>query len=141
MLAVAVWLYPRWWIEVMLRTRMSILFVQTSQRRLPRTPAVEVVARSMDADRYARYADRWVDFFNGMVIAAVTALLAGTWLAGLILLSVLVASALASAFGRPIAGRSPAAASPARANFGLALALGSTSGRERVGQSVSSSVG
>src|SRR3546814_15528342 len=56
-----------------------------------------------------------------MVIAAVTALLAGTWLAGLILLSVLVASALASAFGRPIAGRSAAAASTARANFGRAL--------------------
>ncbi|NYG60202.1 ABC-type multidrug transport system fused ATPase/permease subunit [Nocardioides daedukensis] len=121
MLADAFWRYPRWWIEVMLRTRMSILFGQTAQRRLPRTPAGEVVARSMDADRYARYADRWVDFFNGMVIAAVTALLAGTWLAGLILLAVLVASALASAFGRPIAGRSAAAASTARASFGRAL--------------------
>src|SRR5690606_39695840 len=43
--------------------------------RLPRTPPGEVVARSMDADRYARYADRWVDFINGLVIAALTAVL------------------------------------------------------------------
>src|SRR3546814_14511470 len=67
MLADAFWRYPRWWIEVMLRTRLSILFGQTSQRRLPRTPAGEVVARSMDADRSARYADRRADFFNGKI--------------------------------------------------------------------------
>ena len=39
-----------------------------------RTPPGEVVARTMDADRLARYADRWVDFVNGLAIAAVTAL-------------------------------------------------------------------
>lgn len=121
MLAVAVWLYPRWWIEVMLRARMAVLYGQTGQRRLPRTPAGEVVARSMDADRYARYGDRWVDFINGLVIALVTALLGGTWLAGAVLLAVMVSSALASTFGRPIAGRSAAAASAARARFGRAL--------------------
>ncbi len=117
----AIWRYPRWWVEVLLRTRMSVLRGQTMQRRLPRTPPGEVVARSMDADRYARYADRWVDFINGLVIAAVTAALAGTWLAGAVLLAVMVFSALASSIGRPIAGRSAAAASQARAWFGRSL--------------------
>lgn len=121
MLADAFWRYPRWWIEILLRTRMAVLRGQTDQRRLPRTPPGEVVARSMDADRYARYADRWVDFVNGIVIAAVTALLAGTALAGAVLMAVLVVSALASALGRPIAGRSAAAASAARARFGRAV--------------------
>jgi ABC-type multidrug transport system fused ATPase/permease subunit len=121
MLANAFWRYPRWWVEVMLRARMAVLYGQTSQRRLARTPPGEVVARSMDADRYARYADRWVDFLNGLVIASVTALLAGTWVAGAVLLAVMVASALASTLGRPIAGRSAAASSAARARFGRAL--------------------
>jgi len=113
--------YPRWWIEVMLRTRMAVLAGQTRAERLPRTPPGEVVARSMDADRYARYADRWVDFINGLVIAALTALLAGTWVAGAVLLTVMVGSALAATLGRPIAGRSAAAASLARARFGRAV--------------------
>ncbi len=121
MLANAFWRYPRWWVEVMLRARMAVLNGQTSQRRLARTPPGEVVARSMDADRYARYADRWVDFVNGLVIAGVTALLAGTWVAGAVLLAVMIASALASTLGRPIAGRSAAASSAARAGFGRAL--------------------
>ena len=121
MLANAFWRYPRWWVEVMLRARMAVLYGQTRQRRLARTPPGEVVARSMDADRYARYADRWVDFVNGLIIAGVTALLAGTWMAGAVLLAVMVASALASTLGRPIAGRSAAASSAARARFGRAL--------------------
>ena len=120
-LAQAFVLYPRWWIEVMLRTRMSVLHAQTDQRRLPRTPPGEVVARTMDADRYSRYADRWVDFVNGLVIAAVTTLLAGTWVAGAVLLTVMITSALASALGRPAAGRSAAAASTARSRFGRSL--------------------
>src|SRR3954452_20815779 len=105
----------------MLRARMAVLNGQTRQRRLARTPPGEVVARSMDADRYARYADRWVDFVNGLIIAGITAVLAGTWLAGAVLLVVMVASALASTVGRPIAGRSAAASSAARARFGRAL--------------------
>jgi ABC-type multidrug transport system fused ATPase/permease subunit len=121
MLAEAFWRYPKWWIEVMLRVRMAVLFGQTRQQRLTRTPAGEVVARTMDADRFARYADRWVDFINGMVVAVVTALLGGTWLAGAILVAVMVSSAVASTIGRPIAGRSAAAASTARARFGRAL--------------------
>ncbi len=120
-LANAFWRYPRWWVEVMLRARMAVLYGQTRQRRLARTPPGEVVARSMDADRFARYADRWVDFVNGLIIAGITALLAGTWLAGAVLLVVMVASALASTLGRPIAGRSAAASSAARAGFGRAL--------------------
>src|SRR5512139_1206821 len=121
MLANAFLRYPRWWVEVMLRARMAVLYGQTSQRRLARTPPGEVVARSMDADRLARYADRWVDFVNGLIIAGITAVLAGTWMAGAVLLVVMVASALASTLGRPIAGRSAAASSAARARFGRAL--------------------
>ncbi|MBM6400160.1 ABC transporter ATP-binding protein [Phycicoccus sonneratiae] len=113
--------YPRWWIEVMLRVRMSVLLGQTRQHRLERTPAGEVVARSMDADRYALYADRWVDFLNGLAIVAVTAALGGSLLAGGVLLVVLVGAALASAVGRPIAGRSAAESSRARARFGRAV--------------------
>ena len=121
MLAEAFWRYPRWWVEVMMRVRMAVLYGQTRQRRLPRTPPGEVVARTMDADRYARYGDRWVDFLNGLVIAVVTAILGGTWLAGAVLLAVMTASALASTLGRPVAGRSAAASSTARAGFGRVL--------------------
>ncbi|WP_231123597.1 ATP-binding cassette domain-containing protein [Nocardioides sambongensis] len=113
--------YPRWWIEVMLRVRMSVLLGQIRTRRLPRTPPGEAVARSMDADRYARYADRWVDVFNGLLIAVLTMIVGGTWLAGGILLVVMLASALASSVGRPIAGRSAARSSAARAGFGRAV--------------------
>ncbi|GMA39159.1 hypothetical protein GCM10025883_12040 [Mobilicoccus caccae] len=58
---------------------------------------------------------------NGLLIAALTAVAAGTWLAGLVLLVVMVAAGLASALGRPVAGRSAAAASAARARFGRTL--------------------
>lgn len=117
----ALGVYPRWWIEVLLRIRMSVMYGQTRQYRLPATPPGEVVARSMDADRFVRYADRWVDFVNGLAIVAVTALISGTWTAGAVLLAVMVVSAAASAIGRPIAGRSAAGSSAARARFGRAL--------------------
>lgn len=120
-LTAAIRRYPRWWIEVMLRVRMSVLIGQTRQHRLEGTPPGEVVARAMDADRYARYADRWVDFLNGLAIAAVTAVLGGSLLAGGVLLGVLVGSALASAVGRPIAGRSATESSAARARFARSL--------------------
>ena len=113
--------YPRWWISVMLRTRSAVLVGQTAQRRLERTPPGEVVARAMDADRLARYADRWVDFVNGLVIVGVTALAAQSLLAGGVLLAVMVTSSLASSFGRRVAGRSAAASSTARARFGRSL--------------------
>jgi ATP-binding cassette subfamily B protein len=113
--------YPHWWVEIRLRVRAAVLAGQTAQRRLVRTPPGEVVARTMDADRLARYTDRWVDFVNGLVVASMTALIAGTWLAGAVLLVVMVTSALASTLGRPVAGRSAAAASTARANFGRSL--------------------
>ncbi|MBD8078266.1 ATP-binding cassette domain-containing protein [Cellulosimicrobium arenosum] len=120
-LARAVYLYPRWWIEVLLRVRMAVMAGQTRQHRLPASPPGEVVARAMDADRFARYADRWVDFVNGLAIAGVTALISGSWLAGAVLLAVMVVSAGASAIGRPIAGRSATRSSAARARFGRAL--------------------
>ncbi len=113
--------YPRWWVSVMMRVRTSVLHGQTVQHRLERTPPGEVVGRAMDADRLARYADRWVDFLNGLVIVTVTAVVAGTWLAGAVLLAVMVSAATASSFGRRIAGRSAAASSAARANFGRSL--------------------
>ncbi|WP_182524403.1 ATP-binding cassette domain-containing protein [Nocardioides dongkuii] len=121
LLASAFLRYPRWWIEVMLRVRMTVLAGQTEQHRLTRTPAGEVVARAMDADRYVRYADRWVDLVNGLVIVAVTAAASVNLLAGGVLLTVMVASALASTAGRPIAGRSATESSAARARFGRSL--------------------
>ncbi|PUB29901.1 ABC-type multidrug transport system fused ATPase/permease subunit [Promicromonospora sp. AC04] len=117
----AMGVYPLWWIEILLRIRMSVMHGQTRQYRLPPTPPGEVVARSMDADRFVQYADRWVDFVNGLAIVVVTALISGTWTAGAVLLAVMVVSALASAIGRPIAGRSAAGSSAARARFGRAL--------------------
>jgi len=121
LLSRAIGLYPRWWIEILLRIRMTVMQGQTRQYRLPPTPPGEVVARAMDADRFVRYADRWVDFVNGLIIVAVTAVISGTWTAGAVLLAVMVFSAAASAIGRPIAGRSATQSSGARAGFGRAL--------------------
>ena len=121
LLAAAIRIYPQWWVSVMLRVRMAVLHGQTQQHRLERTPPGEVVARAMDADRLARYADRWVDFINGVAIVIVAGVIAGSWLAGSVLLAVMVASAVASSFGRSVAGRSAAASSTARAGFGRAL--------------------
>ncbi|MFT4263897.1 MAG: ABC transporter ATP-binding protein [Nocardioides sp.] len=119
--AKAIELFPRWWVEVLLRMRMAVLRGQTRMRRLERTPPGEVVARTMDGDRYARYADRWVDFINAWLIVGATMLVGGSPLAGLVLLAVMVAAALASAIGRPIAGRSATKSSAARARFGRSL--------------------
>ncbi len=122
LLSLAFTVYPRWWVAVMLRVRLAVLRGQTMQQRLPRTPPGEVVARAMDSDRFARYADRWVDFLNGVVVAAVTAIVGGSALAGAMLLLVMALSAIASAAGSPRAGRSAAASSQARARFGRSLA-------------------
>lgn len=121
LLAFAILRYPRWWIEVLLRVRMAVLVGQTAQRRLDRTPPGEVVARALDSDRYARYADRWVDAVNGFAIALITGLAAGTWVAGAVLATIMAVSAGASAVGRGVAGRSAAKASTARATFGRVL--------------------
>lgn len=120
-LSVAFWVYPQWWSAVMLRVRHAVLRGQTMQHRLPRTPPGEVVARAMDADRCARYADRWVDFLNGIAIVAVTMLVGWNVLAGAVLIAVMAVSALASSIGTPLAGRSAAASSTARARFGRSL--------------------
>jgi ATP-binding cassette subfamily B protein len=121
LLSIATRIYPQWWVAVMLRVRLSVLLGQTMQHRLPRTPPGEVVARAMDADRFARYGDRWVDFINGFAIAAVTAAAARSLLAGGVLLAVMGLSAAASSLGSPLAGRSAAASSAARARFGRSL--------------------
>ncbi|MFF1529036.1 ATP-binding cassette domain-containing protein [Cellulomonas sp. NPDC058312] len=114
-------LYPKWWIEVLLRVRMSVLVGQTRQHRLRRTPPGEVVARGLDGDRFVLYADRWVDLVNGLVLVAVTALLSWSLLAGAVLLSVLVVSAACALVGRPVAGRSATRSAAARAGFGRSL--------------------
>ncbi|MGN6301576.1 MAG: ATP-binding cassette domain-containing protein, partial [Angustibacter sp.] len=121
LLAEAIARYPRWWVSVMLRARTAVLLGQTAQRRLERTPPGEVVARAMDADRFARYGDRWVDFVNGLAIVVVTGIAGSSLLAGAVLLGVMVASAAVSALGSPAAGRSAAEASAARARFGRSL--------------------
>ena len=77
-LAEAIRLYPRWWVEILLRVRTAVLVGQTEPRRLRRTPPGEVVARAMDSDRFAQYVDVWVDLVNGLVVVALTAVLAGT---------------------------------------------------------------
>ncbi|GAA0985153.1 hypothetical protein GCM10009562_36590 [Nocardioides aquaticus] len=121
LLASAIRRYPRWWVAVMLRVRQSVLVAQTRQHRLRRTPPGEAVARAMDADRLARYADRWVDVLNGLGVVVVTTLLSGSLLAGGVLMTVMGVSAAASALGSPVAGRSAAAASTSRADFGRSL--------------------
>lgn len=121
LLSMAFLVYPRWWVDVLLRTRLAVLRGQTMQHKLPRTPPGEVVSRALDGDRFVMYADRWVDFGNGLIIAAVTALVAQSVLAGAVLLAVMVLSAAASALGSPAAGRSAAASSSARAVFGRSL--------------------
>lgn len=114
-------LYPKWWIELLLRVRMSVLVGQTRQHRLRRTPPGEVVARALDADRFVLYADRWVDLVNGLVLVAVTAVLSWSLLAGGVLLAVLVVSAVCALAGRGIAGRSATRSAAARAGFGRSL--------------------
>lgn len=121
LLSVAFRIYRRWWTGVLLRVRLSVLRGQTMQHRLPRTPPGEVVARAMDSDRLARYADRWVDFVNGIVLALVTALVGRSLLAGGVLAAVMAVSAAASAVGAPLAGRTVARASTTRAQFGRSL--------------------
>jgi ATP-binding cassette subfamily B protein len=121
LLALAFRIYPQWWIAVLLRVRLSVLRGQTMQHRLPRTPPGEVVGRALDADRFVRYADRWVDLVNGLAIVVFTALIAQSALAGAVLLAVMVLAAAASAAGSPAAGRSAMASSTARARFGRSL--------------------
>lgn len=121
LLAAAVIRYPRWWVEVLFRVRMAVLTGQTAQRRLPSDPPGEVVARAMDAERYVRYADRWVDFTNGMLIAVFTGVISGHATTGLVLAGVLLAAGVVSALGRPWAGRSAARASELRAQFGRSV--------------------
>ncbi|TKR22902.1 ABC transporter ATP-binding protein [Cellulomonas hominis] len=114
-------LYPKWWIELLLRVRLAVLVGQTRQHRLRRTPPGEVVARALDADRFVRYADRWVDLVNGLVLVAVTAVLSWSLLAGAVLLAVLVVSAACALAGRGVAGRSATRSAAARAGFGRSL--------------------
>lgn len=121
LLAEAISRYPRWWVETLLRVRLNVLVGQTRTHRLEKVPPGEVVARAMDSDRYARYADRWVDMVNGLAVVLVTAVAARSALAGLVLLAVLVAASVTSFIGRPIAGRSATVAAAARARFGRAL--------------------
>ncbi|MCL1899192.1 MAG: ABC transporter ATP-binding protein/permease [Promicromonosporaceae bacterium] len=116
-----IWVYPRWWIQLSLRTRLAVMRGQTDQRRLPATPPGEVVARAMDSDRFITYGDRWIDFMGGFLTVAVTSLLGGSLLAGAVLAAILLTSVLVAIAGRPVAGRSAKAAADARALFGRVL--------------------
>ncbi len=117
----AIPIYMRWWWAAHLRVRFSVLHGQTLQRRLVSTPPGEVVARAMDSDRFVHYADRWVDFINGVLVVILTIVLAQSLIAGGLLIAVAVASALAALLGAPLAGRSAATASTTRARFGRSL--------------------
>ena len=120
-LAYAVRVYPHWWVEILFRVRMAVMRGQIQARRLPPTPPGEIVGRTMDGDRFVRYADRWIDFSNGLIIVAITAILGRSWQAGAVLLAVMVISALAATAGRRVAGRSVTRSSETRALFGRAL--------------------
>ena len=120
-LSAGIWIYPRWWIEVLLRVRNAVMVGQTRARRLRRDPPGEVVGRALDADRYVHYCDLWVDLTNGALLVLLTGALAGEPLAALVPASVLVAAAAASWGGRPVAGRSESRASTTRAGFGRSL--------------------
>ena len=85
------------------------------------TPEWATAACSATPCTNPRYADRWVDFLNGIAIVGITMLVGWNVLAGLVLVAVMVVSSLASTVGTPIAGRSAAAASTARARFGRSL--------------------
>jgi ABC-type multidrug transport system fused ATPase/permease subunit len=121
LLALAFRIYPKWWVAVLLRVRLSVLRGQTMQHRLPRTPPGEVVGRALDADRFVNYADRWLDFVMGLSVVALTTAVARSPLAGAVLLAVMVLAAVASAAGTRAAGRSATASSTARARFGRSL--------------------
>jgi len=120
-LAWAVRVYALWWIQLLLRIRLKVMQGQTAAHRLPPTPPGEVTARAMDGDRLVFYADRWIDFLNGLVLAAVAAWLARSWLAGLVILAIMAFSALSAVVGRPIAGRSATISAATRAKFGRVL--------------------
>jgi len=120
-LAVAFRTYPLWWSAVTLRLRLAVLRGQTMQRRLVRTPAGEVVARSLDSDRLVFYVDRWVDVVNGVVVVLVTAIASRSALAGAVIGTVLAVSAAVSGLGAPVAGAAARVAGDARARFGAAL--------------------
>ena len=55
---------------------------QTAQHRLERTLRARWSPARWTPTGFARYADRWVDFLNGLVIAAVTAVVAQSLPAG-----------------------------------------------------------
>nr|WP_216648415.1 ABC transporter ATP-binding protein [Isoptericola chiayiensis] len=120
-LAVAIRLYPSWWIELLLRVRVGVLVGQTRRHRLRRSPPGEVVARALDADRFVLYVDRWVDLINGFLVVLVTWAVSGSALAGLVLLAVMVVTAVCALAGRPVAGRTATRSAEARAGFGRAL--------------------
>ncbi|MCL1799892.1 MAG: ATP-binding cassette domain-containing protein, partial [Promicromonosporaceae bacterium] len=113
--------YPMWWIQVSLRTRLNVMRGQTMQRRLPATPAGEVVARAMDSDRFLGYSDAWIDFCAAMLAILITSLLGWTWIAGAVLVGVMGSSALIAWAGRSISGKSAKAAADQRARYGREL--------------------
>jgi ABC-type multidrug transport system fused ATPase/permease subunit len=120
-IAVAFRTYPRWWSATTLRLRLGVLRGQTMQRRGPRSPAGEVVARALDSDRMILYVDRWVDVTNSVVVVVVAGLVAADVRAAGVIGGFLLVCAGVAAIGAPFAGRSGRIAADARARFGTAL--------------------
>jgi ABC-type multidrug transport system fused ATPase/permease subunit len=121
LLSLGIWWYPLWWNELTQRVCLVVTREQTQQHRLAASPAGEVVARALDADRFVSYADRWIDFLSAILTAVITAALGRNWLIGVVFLGVIAVSAASAAAGRPIAGRSAKAAADSRARFGRYL--------------------
>lgn len=120
-IAVAFRTYPRWWSATTLRLRLGVLRGQTMQRRGPRSPAGEVVARALDSDRMILYVDRWVDVTNSVIVVVVAGLVAADVRAAAVIGGFLLVCAGVAAIGAPFAGRSGRIAADARARFGTAL--------------------
>ncbi|WP_224386711.1 ABC transporter ATP-binding protein [Pseudonocardia sp. ICBG1293] len=120
-IAVAFRTYPRWWSATTLRLRLGVLRGQTMQRRGPRSPAGEVVARALDSDRMILYVDRWVDVTNSVIVVVVAGLVAADVRAAAVIGGFLLVCAGVAAVGAPFAGRSGRIAADARARFGTAL--------------------
>lgn len=120
-IAVAFRTYPRWWSATTLRLRLGVLRGQTMQRRGPRSPAGEVVARALDSDRMILYVDRWVDVTNSVIVVVVAGLVAADVRAAAVIGGFLLVCAGVAAIGAPFAGRSGRIAADARARFGTTL--------------------
>jgi ATP-binding cassette subfamily B protein len=119
--AIAIRSYFIWWAAVILRLRLAILLGQTQQERLRTVSVGVVMARALDSDRLARYADRWVFVMLAFSSVGVTVALGGNWLVLPLAGGALVMATLAAACGTPLAARAAQESGDRRAEFCQAL--------------------